>query len=160
MSIIDFERPKKVLPTKKHNAKYSSDSGIPGTFVPNMSEDDMVKWKGRHFRGNDERIEIRKTFQWTNGKPYPDGRNYYSQVLIVVRKNPINDPAVVISTNGKVGMNISEYQQFTEAINEANEILNKDKVVTEQPKNESWPVVDTSTNAWKGGKKPTEVNDY
>jgi hypothetical protein len=74
-----FRHTKKIRSTAEHNSKYGSDSGIPGTYVPNMSEEDKNKWKAKHIKGDDERIEIRKSF---NGV----------QILIVVFKKEFNPP--------------------------------------------------------------------
>lgn len=123
-TILSFEKPKKVKSTKEHNDTYSSDSGIAGTYVPNMSKDDMNKWKGKHIKGNDERIEIRKSF---------DG----VQLLIVVYKNPNpvewdsdNGDAyqkchkdIKISMNGKLDLTMDDYFNMHEGIKEAIEIL-------------------------------------
>jgi hypothetical protein len=72
--ILDFEKPKKIRSTEEHNEMHSSDSGVAGTFVPNMSEEDKNKWKGKHIKGDDERVEIRK--------------NLDSQLLVIVYKKP------------------------------------------------------------------------
>ena len=71
--ILNFDKPKKVRSTEEHNEEFQSDSRIPGTFVPNMSKKDMNKWKAKHIKGEDERIEIRKTLD--------------SQLLVIVYKN-------------------------------------------------------------------------
>lgn len=122
--VLSFDKPKKVLTTEKHNEKYQSDSGVAGTYVPNMSEKDMKTWRGKHIKGDDERVEIRKTIEGT-------------QLLIVVYKNP--NPVkynynkleewrkrhqdIRMSMNGKLDMTEDEYWEMTEAINEAIEIL-------------------------------------
>jgi hypothetical protein len=72
--LLSFEQPKKIRPTKEHNEMYSSDSGVAGTYVPNMSDEDRKRWKGKHIKGEDERIEIRKSLSGV-------------QLLIVVYKN-------------------------------------------------------------------------
>lgn len=122
--ILSFDKPKKVRSTEKHNEMYSSDSGIPGTFVPNMSEADMDKWKAKYIKGKNERIEIRKTIEGT-------------QLLIIVYKkaNPVkwnynNQEAwknrhqnVKISMNGKLDMTLKNYGDFLAAILEAFDVL-------------------------------------
>lgn len=127
MRLIDFNKPKKVRSTEEHNQLYSSDSGVAGTYVPNMSEVDRNKWRGIHVKGIDERIEIRKTIGG-------------SQVLIVVYKNVRfthwsvdkkewykNHNNVRISMNGKLDMTFKDYEEFTKVIEEAKEILNQTK---------------------------------
>lgn len=123
MSLIDFNKPKKIRSTEEHNKMYTSDSGVAGTYVPNMSKADREKWKGIHIKGTDERIEIRKTFHGV-------------QVLIIVYKNvrftdwSVNRNEwcnrhnnVRISMNGKLDMTFEEYDELTKVIAEAKELL-------------------------------------
>ncbi len=142
--ILDFDKPKKVRTTEDHNNLFSSDSGVAGTFVPNMSKEDMKKWKAKHIGGDDERIEIRKTLGG-------------SQVLIVVYKDSYHPPypkypdtkysdsayhvnlakykekqkewykrheEIKLSMNGKVDMTFEEYAEMREAITEAKMLMN------------------------------------
>ena len=122
--LLCFDKPKKVRSTEEHNKTYMSDSGIAGTYVPNMSEEDKNKWKAKHIKGDDERIEIRKTM---NGV----------QILIVVYKKerPVKWNAnnrdewnkrhqnVQMSMNGKLDMTWDEFWDINEAVKEALEIL-------------------------------------
>lgn len=122
--LLCFDKPKKVRSTEEHNKIYMSDSGIAGTYVPNMSEEDKNKWKAKHIKGDDERIEIRKTM---NGV----------QVLIVVYKKerPVKwnghnqsewnkrHQNVQMSMNGKLDMTWDEFWDISEAVKEALEIL-------------------------------------
>lgn len=108
-TILCWDKPKKARTTEEHNKKYSSDSGVDGTYVPNMSEKDMLKWKAKHIKGDDTRVEIRKT-------AVNDKRGNYSQMLIVVRP----DGSLVMSGNGKADVKASE---FIDAIIEAREVL-------------------------------------
>ena len=45
MTLLKWDKPKKLSPTDEHNENYSSDSGVNGTYVPNMSDKDMQEWK-------------------------------------------------------------------------------------------------------------------
>lgn len=103
--ILSFEKPKKIRTTEQHNSTFSSDSGVAGTYVPNMSDADREKWKAKHIKGDDERVEIRKTIGGT-------------QLLIVVYKNakyhkegwrtqPIHNE-IQVSANGKIQMSFQE----------------------------------------------------
>ena len=58
--ILSFETPKKLRSAEKHNEMYQSNAGVNGTYVPNMSKEDMNLWKAKHIKGSDERVEIRK----------------------------------------------------------------------------------------------------
>lgn len=118
MSVLSFDNPKKTRSTEEHNKLHSSDCEVSGTYVPNMSEEDNLKWKAKHIKGKDERIEIRKSLG--------------AQVVIVVYKNVREGDwqngieghdNVRISANSKMHMTFEEYKEFTEAIKEAMEIL-------------------------------------
>ena len=120
MPLLSYDIPKKIRSTEKHNEEFSSDSGIAGTYVPNMSKNDKLKWKAKHITGNDERVEIRKTI---------DG----VQLLIVVYKkdNPVKydyhdkdswnkrHRNIRISMNGKLDMTWDNLDDMNRAINEA-----------------------------------------
>ena len=108
--MINWDKPNKVRSTDEHNEMHSSDSGVAGTYAPNMSKEDMQTWKGKHVnKGKEnERIELRKTF--SNG-------NNYAQVLVVVTDS------VTISTNGKIDMTYSDIEEFRSVINEAKQIM-------------------------------------
>lgn len=105
--------------SKEDWMKISADGAPPGVYRPNMSHDDMLKWKAKFITGEDRRIEIRKTFHWNNGKNYPKSTNYGSQVLIQVRLNSENEPEVLISANGKIAMSHIESIMLQKAIEEA-----------------------------------------
>lgn len=144
MGLLSFDKPKKLRSTEKHNAMYSSDCGVPGTFVPNMSKEDRLKWKAKHIKGDDERIEIRKDLGGAN-------------VLIVVYKNPFHPPCpkypdlrygdkgydkaykeyeekqklywashndIKISTNGKIDTSWKSWQELFDAVLEAKMLMN------------------------------------
>jgi hypothetical protein len=115
MGLLCWDKPKKKRPTKAHNEKFQSDSGVDGTYVPNMSEDDKLKWKAKKIGGKDPRIEIRKTTEGTlHSEPTGHGfdRNWWegrAQALLVVRW-PLdeNRPTVTFSSNGKAEFDLSE----------------------------------------------------
>jgi hypothetical protein len=114
MGILDFDKPKKVRSTKEHNEMHQSDSGVAGTYVPNMSEEDNNKWKGKHVKGADERIEIRK--------------NLDSQLLVIVYKKTDAyenewDHDMRISMNGPCRLTFKEWEEFKQAVEEAREKL-------------------------------------
>ena len=44
---INWDKPKKARSTSAHNQMNSSDSGVAGTYVPNMSDEDRHSWKGK-----------------------------------------------------------------------------------------------------------------
>lgn len=144
MSLLSFEKPQKIRSTEEHNKMYSSDCGIAGAYTPNMSVEDMNKWKAKYIKDDNERIEIRKTFSSTHSsgaqllviiykEPYKNGqeleypnydsyinRNDYWDAVDEYNKfydNWHND--IHISMNGKLQISFNEYKEFQEAINEA-----------------------------------------
>lgn len=101
--ILSFEKPPKERPQKEHEEMYSSDTGIPGTYAPNMSWEDQKKWKAKKIAN---RIEIRKSVS-------------YAQVLIVVTLEDIK-----LSMNGKGIWTNQEWNELFEAVSEARATLN------------------------------------
>jgi hypothetical protein len=120
--VLSWETPKKKMPVEDWK-KISADGAPPGVYTPNMSKKDMLKWKAKYIGGTDPRVEIRKSFHHSNGKSYPECVNYGAQVLIVVRKKHNDEPQVLISTNGKMGMSLSDFFDLNEAVKEALEEL-------------------------------------
>ena len=61
-TLISWEKPRKVRSTDEHNRMNQADCDVPGTYVPNMSHEDMKKWKGKIVgtRIGHPQIEIRK----------------------------------------------------------------------------------------------------
>jgi len=127
MNIIDFDKPKKVRSTDDHNQMYSSDSGVAGTYVPNMSEADAKKWKGKHIKGTDERIEIRRPIGGTQllVGVYKDVKFTHWKVNQAEWYKNHNN--VRMSMNGKLDMTFYDYDQLTKVIDEAKQILNQTK---------------------------------
>lgn len=116
--ILDFDKPKKLTDSKTHNQTYQSDSGVAGTYVPNMSDDDNKKFKAKRVGGVDERIEIRvslsgvqmvvKVFKEENNKP----QEYWKRHKIVQ-----------MSMNGKLNLSLEDWENVTQAIEEAKSLL-------------------------------------
>jgi hypothetical protein len=123
--VLDWNKPEKIMSTEEWKS-ISADGAPLGVYTPNMSKEDMLKWKAKYISGKDERVEIRKTFHANNNKHgEEDYYNYYCQVLIIVRLNSVY-PDVVISTNGKMALSYEEFnKEFVHAIKEAKSVLNK-----------------------------------
>lgn len=121
--ILDFEKPKKIRSTEKHNEMYSSDSGVAGTYVPNMSEADTKKFKAKHITGDHERVEIRVSMGVNvviivYKKPYSVKWDYTKQDEY--RKRHLD---VQFSINGKLDITFEQWGQINQAIDEAKQIL-------------------------------------
>jgi hypothetical protein len=104
MNVLQWGKPKKARPAKEHTDMYQSDTNVPGTYIPNMSDEDNTAWKAKFIKHGDRRVEIRK--------------NMGAQVLIVVRQE-----GITISANGKMTMSVEEYINFIAAIREASEVI-------------------------------------
>jgi hypothetical protein len=124
MDVLHWDKIPQVL-SKEDWKSISACGAPPGVYHPNMSVKDMKKWKAKLISGNDKRVEIRKSFQFHNGKKYPDNVNYTCQMLIVVRMKSKDEPDVLISTNGKIAMSHAEMIMFQTAIEEAKLVLTK-----------------------------------
>jgi hypothetical protein len=122
MSVLSWEQPKKKMP-KEEWLKITADSAPLGVYTPNMSKKDMLKWKAKHIKGKDERVEIRKSFHHTNGKKYPDHVVYSAQMVMIIRKEANDQPQVLISTNGKIGMSLETWLDTEAAVKEAFAVL-------------------------------------
>jgi hypothetical protein len=108
MSILNWNIPKKARPTKEHQERHSSDCGVPGTYVPNMSDEDKKAWKAKKIGGKRPRVDIRKT---TKGPSLSDGKPTYAQMIIVVTRDKVQ-----FSTNAKA---VFDGKELLRALSEA-----------------------------------------
>jgi hypothetical protein len=124
--VLSFDKPKKLRSTDEHAQMYSSDTNVDGTYAPNMSEKDKLKWKAKHIGGDDPRIEIRKTVSGvdpTLAKKYAN-RGYTwagscsAQVLVIVRKT-----GVVMSGNGRMVFDNKTWFELGQVVEEAQKLL-------------------------------------
>ena len=115
MGILCFDKPKKLRPFKDHADYYASDTNIAGTYVPNMSDEDRLKWKAKHIQGADPRVEIRKTVCGMDA-----GRSWASsaQLLVVVRPE-----TVTMSANSRMIFGLVEWGELLKAVKEARDLL-------------------------------------
>jgi hypothetical protein len=145
VGLLSFEIPKKVRSTEEHNRINSSDSGIDGTYVPNMSEEDRRKWKARHVKGENERVEIRKGIggvqlviivykeKFKNGqiepiKPEYDGENetyqeYFKKIDEYHEWYKGYHDDIKISMNVSLSISNAEFDELNQAILEAKEYM-------------------------------------
>lgn len=121
MPILTWETPKKLTSSKEHNQKYSSDTNIAGTYVPNMSKEDIYKWKAKVVGKKTEkpRVEIRKGT--------PDGVLMLIVVTLDAYSNSRWDtPAQIrLSMNGTSKFSFDNFSEIQQAIQEAKEALEK-----------------------------------
>jgi len=134
--ILSFETPKKLRTAEKHNEMHQSDSGIAGTYVPNMSKEDMNLWKAKHIKGDDERVEIRKTLggaqllivvykkEYQPKYPkYPNDVNKVGEYTRLRTEWTKRHQNVRMSMNGKVDLTWNDYEKMQDAIEEALEVM-------------------------------------
>lgn len=123
--LLSFEKVSKVMTEAERIEKYTSDSHVPGTYVPNMSKADMRKWKGKHVKGKDERVEIRKSvggvqmvvIVYKEARKEKDTHYNGEEYEYFIHKN------VHISANGKISLDKIEHEELNQVIAEANYIL-------------------------------------
>lgn len=148
MSILSFETPKKLRSTEEHNEMFQSDSGIAGTYIPNMSEEDMKKFKAKHIKGEQERIEIKICIGGVNCNifvykniynpkypKYPEadyGTEAYKEQKEEYEKKynewKNSHQNIKFSMNGKMNITFDEWNKINQAVEEAKKILKeKDK---------------------------------
>lgn len=123
MGLINFNKPAKVRTTAEHNKRFMSDSGVDGTYVPNMSDEAMKTWRGKHIKGEHERVEVRKTLGGVQlvVVVYKDIKfTHWSVSQSEWYKNHNN---VRLSMNGKLDITFAEYDELVEVVKEAKEIL-------------------------------------
>lgn len=130
MSVLMWDKPEKMMSTEDW-LKISADGAPAGVYTPNMSQDDLFKWKATLIgtKKGTPRVEIRKSFskrdETTSGCFYV---GVYCQCLIIVSLGDVDnmgDCNVLISMNGKAGMSFTEINEFNLAIAEAKLVLNK-----------------------------------
>lgn len=121
MAILSWDKPTKLRTSAEHAATYSADGAPPGTYVPNMSDEDMQKWKAKltGTRRESPQVEIRKSFS--------------NQMLIIVTlggysyksytPEETKDKNIHISVNGPLQMTFDDLQEMNAAIEEAKQFL-------------------------------------
>lgn len=111
MTLLKWDKPKKLTPTDEHNDNYSSDSGVNGTYVPNMSNKDMQEWKAS-MHGQKKpplHVIIRKTSQ-----------NHVQMKLVVY------DRVVDLSMNGSARLSGADLTNMALAVAEARSVMQKE----------------------------------
>jgi hypothetical protein len=139
-SVLSFDKPKKVRTTEEHNRAFASNAEAAGTYVPNMSKKDKLRWKAKKIGGPDKRIEIRKTIEGFDptlksqlfgnpATPQTPKTNCYAQILMIVRP----DGSVIMSSNGRMAFDSATWSELQLAKNEAFMELMKDEIRETRP---------------------------
>lgn len=130
MSILNWNKPVKVASSAEHIATEGFDGGPAGGYVPNMSEEDKLKWKAKLVgkTTNHPQVEIRKSFdrvQFTmivslgNGYTY----KYYKPDVAPGNYYHTKGVNVHIAANGGVQMTFDQMSELQQAVQEAKEVL-------------------------------------
>jgi len=124
MGILSWEKPKRVR-SKEEHAKISADGAPPGVYVPNMSEDDQLKWKAKlvGVKVGYPQVEIGKTFRGNglvilvslgNGYQY----KYY-------KREETKGLNIHLASSGPQQMTFQDFEDMNVAVQEAKEALEK-----------------------------------
>lgn len=118
--ILNFNKPQKVRTSADHNNMFQSDSGVAGTYVSNMSDNDKRKFKAKHIKGDHERIEIRVEMNSANilVKVFKKANNSNEW-----KHGQDNHNEIQFSTNGKIDISLRKWEKLNQAIEEAKQIL-------------------------------------
>lgn len=125
MALIDWNKPKKV----RDDDTFGFDGGPIGGYVPNMSDEDTKKWKGKIVAKTTAtpQVEIRKTFSvkgsWNLAQVLiivSLGKGYLYKSITREKSKGVN---VHISTNGTIQMTFAEMEEMNEVIKEAKIVL-------------------------------------
>jgi hypothetical protein len=123
MGLITWDKPKKARSTGEHNDMFSSDSGVDGTYVPNMSREDKAKWKGKvAHTTTSPQVEIRKdTFVVVVGL---DGYNYKYYRRVPERHSASTKGLNIhIASAGPIQLTFEQWEDFKTVVEEAKEKL-------------------------------------
>ena len=123
--ILTFEKPKKIMDAKEREEKYSSDSGVPGTFVPNMTQADRERYKAKIVAGDVPRIEIRVSHDCemlikVKNTKFGRGKGWNS--LEEKKGYEHGYDNIKMSMNGAANFTYDEWQIFKQAMDEAIEL--------------------------------------
>lgn len=138
--LLNFDKPDKIRSKEEHNRKHSSDSGVDGTYVPNMSDEDNMRWKCKHVTGKMERVEIRRLlggvnlviFVWKEsykgsisypsykiGMTKEERRLYDKQYEDYEEDQKLVRPDVKMSMNGTMQISFEDWKEIDQIVNEA-----------------------------------------
>ena len=117
--ILVWDTPPKAMSTQDWN-NISADSAPPGVYTPNMSDEDMDKWKAKLIGVTTEypRVEIRKATTALMLIIVSLGQGFKQKY-----KSMPEGANIQVSTNGASAFTWDEWQEFNQAIQEAREAL-------------------------------------
>lgn len=122
MGLLNFDKPKKVRSTKEHNEMFLADCEVDGTYVPNMSQKDRRKWKGKvtGTRLGFPQVEIRKdtfvTVVALNGYNY---KHYRTDS----KYGSTKDLNIHVASAGPIQMTFKDWEEWRQVVEEAKKVL-------------------------------------
>ena len=132
MGVLNWDKPKQVKSTEEWQGLIA-DGAPPGVYSPNMSREDKLKWKAKHFGGKLRRVEIRKTAGGSQVKivvSLPGQPTYRRKLWHSGEEQKVDagqDDNVVISMNGPARLSFEEMVELQAAIAEAKARLKEPK---------------------------------
>lgn len=106
--ILTWRRPPRAQSPEEW-ASYQADGAPPGTYMPNMDDEGKLAWKAKLLgqRSGKLRVEIRKSTDVSHAGSV--------QMVVVV----FEDRGVIMSANGRIGLDADDWWAFTTAVSEA-----------------------------------------
>ncbi len=131
MSVLRWDKPKKIRTPEENAAHYGFEDGPTGGYQPNMSAADAASWKAKEtgMKSGYPQVEIRKTFKGTMcliivnlGKGYKY-KSYEPVPSASSWGQPTRGINVHMSLNGPLQMTFAEMEEMQTAIQEAKDYL-------------------------------------
>lgn len=120
--VLSFAKPERAVPVPEWKSN-QADGAPPGTYVPNMSKEDKLKWKATlvGVKSGDHQIEIRSCKPWSNVLMVVNGTMPHSDHGNMRFSNRPHE--VKISTNGPMHLSPEVWAEMSRAVEEAHGIL-------------------------------------
>ena len=117
--VLSWEKPKRKM-SKEDWKEQVFDGGPPGSYLPNMSDEDVKRWKAKHIKGKYARVEIRKELSALvvivvskSGTPTKKHKTIWDE------KDVGHEDNLIISMNGKAHLSFEEFDELKQAVAEA-----------------------------------------
>lgn len=119
MSVLSWDKPAQIMTQEQREREFSADCAVPGTYVPNMSNEDIAKWKAKRvgFKAGHPQIEIRKD---TAVIVVSLGGGYRYKHYTPEETRKVN---IHIASAGPIQWTFNEFNDFVGAVQEARTIL-------------------------------------
>jgi len=124
MSILSWDKPKRAR-SKEAHAQISADGAPPGVYVPNMSQEDQLKWKAKlvGVKTGHPQVEIRRTHRGNGLVIIVSLGGGYSYKYY--KREETKGLNIHIASSGPQQMTFQDFEDMIAAVNEAKEVLEK-----------------------------------